>query len=73
MGKKEFSTARQYLGKTQSPHLPDPDDEPSLEVALLGRVNAIVTGNKRHFPRKEYEGVKILPPAEFLAAVKRTI
>jgi len=53
--------------------LPDPDDEPFLEVALSGAVEAIVTGNKRHFPRKEYEGVKILPPAEFLAAVKRTI
>ena len=54
-------------------HLPDPDDEPFLEVALSGRVKAIVTGNKRHFPRKEYEGVKILSPAEFLEAVKGRI
>jgi len=54
-------------------HLPDPDDEPFLEVALTGRVKAIVTGNKRHFPRKEYEGVKILSPAEFLEAVKGRI
>jgi len=54
-------------------HLPDPDDEPFLEVALSGRVKAIVTGNKRHFPRKEYEGVKILSPAEFLEAVKGKI
>lgn len=46
--------------------LPDPDDEPFLEVALSARVKAIVTGNKRHFPKKEYEGVKILSPAEFL-------
>lgn len=37
-------------------HLPDPDDEPFLEVALAARVVAIVTGNKRHFPRGEYEG-----------------
>ncbi len=54
-------------------HLPDPDDEPFLEVALSARVNAIVTGNKRHFPKKEYEGVKILSPAEFLEAVKEKI
>ena len=54
-------------------HLPDPDDEPFLEVALSGRVEAIVTGNKRHFLRKEYEGVKILSPAEFLEAVKGKI
>jgi len=54
-------------------HLPDPDDEPFLEVALSGRVKAVVTGNKRYFPRKEYEGVRILSPAEFLEAVKGKI
>ena len=54
-------------------HLPDPDDEPFLEVALSGGVKAIVTGNKRHFPKKEYEGVRILSPAEFLEAVKGKI
>jgi len=54
-------------------HLPDPDDEPFLEVALSGEVKAIVTGNKRHFPKKEYEGVKILSPAEFLEVLKKKI
>jgi len=54
-------------------HLPDPDDEPFLEVALSGGAMAIVTGNKRHFPKKEYEAVKILSPAEFLEAVKGKI
>ena len=54
-------------------HLPDPYDEPFLEVALSGGVKAIVTGNKRHFPKKEYEGVKILSPAEFLETVKEKI
>jgi putative PIN family toxin of toxin-antitoxin system len=51
-------------------HLPDPDDEPFLEVALAGRVDAIVTGNKRHFPKRAYDGVKILSPAEFLELLK---
>jgi len=51
-------------------HLPDPDDEPFLEVAFAGKVEAIVTGNKRHFPRREYEGVKILSPAEFLERLR---
>lgn len=46
--------------------LPDPEDECFLEVALAGKVTAIVTGNKRHFPKKEYEGIRILSPAEFL-------
>ncbi len=46
-------------------HLPDPDDEPFLEAALAAKAAAIVTGNKRHFPKGEYEAVKILSPAEF--------
>jgi putative PIN family toxin of toxin-antitoxin system len=54
-------------------HLPDPDDEPFLEVALSGGAKAIVTGNKRHFPKKEYEEVRIFSPAEFLEAVKEKI
>ena len=54
-------------------HLPDPDDEPFLEVAVAGKVEAIVTGNKRHFPKKEYQGVRILSPAEFLEAVRGKI
>jgi len=46
--------------------LADPDDEPFLEVALSAGVASIVTGNKRHFPKREYGGVKILSPKEFL-------
>jgi len=53
--------------------LPDPDDEPFLEVALSAGVNTIVTGNKRHFRLKEYEGVKICSPAEFLEMVRETM
>lgn len=51
-------------------HLPDPDDEPFLEVAIAGKVEAIVTGNKRHFPKEEYKGVKILSPTEFLEELR---
>ncbi|HMK75128.1 MAG TPA: putative toxin-antitoxin system toxin component, PIN family [Thermodesulfobacteriota bacterium] len=54
-------------------HLPDPDDEPFLEVAVARKVEAIVTGNQRHFPKKEYRGVRILSPAEFLEAVRGKI
>ena len=46
--------------------LPDPGDEPFLEVALSGRVAAMATGNKRHFQKRNYEGIRILSPAEFL-------
>ncbi len=46
--------------------LPDPQDEPFLEVALAARAHALVTGNKRHFPGK-YHKINILSPAEFLS------
>ena len=46
--------------------LTDPDDEVFLEVALSARVSALVTGNKRHFPKRAHGEVRILSPAEFL-------
>src|ERR1700733_5562204 len=30
--------------------LPDPDDEPFLEVALAGAVRCLITGNGKHYP-----------------------
>jgi putative PIN family toxin of toxin-antitoxin system len=61
------------LAKPLKRHLPDPDDELFLEVALSGGVKAIVTGNKRHFPRKDCQGVKILSPVEFVEAMKERV
>jgi uncharacterized protein len=46
--------------------LPDPDDEPFLETALSSKAIALITGNKRHFPKKFYWKTRILSPAEFL-------
>ena len=45
--------------------LPDPDDEPFLEAAVGGRAQFLVTGNKRHFPRRQCKGVKVAGPKEF--------
>ena len=47
-------------------HLPDQSDESFLEVALSTRAAALITGNKRHFPKNRYQGIKIVSPAEFL-------
>jgi predicted nucleic acid-binding protein len=52
------------LGKIVS--LPDSDDEPFLEVAITGKVDFIVTGNKKHFPTKSCMGMKVVNPREFL-------
>ena len=51
--------------------LPDPDDEPFLEAAVQGRVDALVTGNMRHFPINCRAGVPVMSPDEVIALVRR--
>ena len=51
--------------------LPDPDDEPFLEVAIAGRVRSLVTGNTAHYPSPLREGIDIFPPSEFIAFYRK--
>jgi len=46
--------------------LPDPDDEPFLEIAIAGRAACLITGNKSHYPRQSRQGITILSPSEFI-------
>jgi putative PIN family toxin of toxin-antitoxin system len=46
--------------------LPDPDDEPFIEVAIAGRVRSLVTGNTAHYPSSLREGIDIFSPSEFI-------
>ena len=47
--------------------LPDPDDLPFLEVAVAGAVDAIVTGNVKHFrPAEGRVAIPMLTPRQFL-------
>lgn len=46
--------------------LPDPDDAPFLEVAIEGKSEILVTGNKVHYPVKFRKGIKVLSPTEFV-------
>ena len=46
--------------------LPDPDDEPFLEVAKAACADYLVTGNIRHFPPDHRQGVRVTSPREFL-------
>jgi putative PIN family toxin of toxin-antitoxin system len=81
MGRKKFDINSQYIESiiTQikeegvyistiplKESLPDKNDEPFLEVALSGRIEVIVTGNKKHFPKEICKNVNVLPPSEFL-------
>lgn len=61
----------EYRGQTVaasplSEPLPDPDDEPFLEIALACGAEYLVTGNASHFPTSQRRGVAILPPREFV-------
>ncbi|MBF0292796.1 MAG: putative toxin-antitoxin system toxin component, PIN family [Nitrospinae bacterium] len=46
--------------------LSDKNDAMYLDVACHVKADAIITGNKKHFPAPEYGGVKILSPRDFL-------
>ena len=51
--------------------LPDPDDEPFLEVALAGAAEYLVSGNLVHFPLPLRHGIAVVSPSEFLTAYRR--
>lgn len=50
------------------------EDEPDnrfLECAIEGKAQYIISGDKHHLqPLKEYQGIKILSPAQFLEIAK---
>lgn len=56
-------------GLPLSERLPDPDDEPFLEVALAAGC-PLVTGNQRHFPDQARDRAVVLTPAEFLEVLR---
>lgn len=51
--------------------LPDPDDEPFLEVAIAGNVKVLITGNSVHYPNLLREGINIVSPAEFIEIYRK--
>lgn len=51
--------------------LPDPEDEPFLEVALAGKAEYLVTGNHAHFPDHLCQAVKRVSPAGFVQLYRK--
>ena len=49
-------------------HLPDPDDEPFLAVALAASADYVVTGNLADYPAAKRRGCAVVSPAEFMEA-----
>lgn len=48
----------------------DPDDNMVLACAQEGQTTHLVTGNTKDFPFKEYKGIKIITPREFLVLLE---
>ncbi len=46
--------------------LPDPHDAMFIEVAVAAMADALVTGNLKHFPASQRQGVRILSPRDWL-------
>ena len=51
--------------------LPDPKDLPFLEVAAAAEA-ILVTGNRRHFPKRMCKGVTVATPREFLEILRQS-
>ena len=49
--------------------LPDPDDQPFLEVGVAASADYLITGNRKHFPAELCRGVPVVNPHEFLDAI----
>ncbi|GAH62448.1 unnamed protein product [marine sediment metagenome] len=54
-------------------NLPDPDDEPFLEVALAGEAEYLVTGNVKHYPEDRRRGVRVVSPVEFVELYRTSV
>jgi putative PIN family toxin of toxin-antitoxin system len=48
------------------PHLPDPDDDLILELAVSGHADAIITYNRRDFIGCDQFGIRIISPKDFI-------
>lgn len=60
-----------YRGRAVAPtplsqSLPDPDDEPFLEIALASQASCLVAGNQKHFPAEQCPGAGIILSNAFL-------
>lgn len=52
--------------------LPDPDDEPFLEVALASSADFLVTGNLADYPPDKRRGCAVVSPAAFMVEWRKT-
>ncbi|MCO5051172.1 MAG: putative toxin-antitoxin system toxin component, PIN family [Verrucomicrobiae bacterium] len=59
------------VGGKFSLSLPDPDDQPFLEVALVAAADFLITGNLADYPPDKCKGCNVISPAAFMAEWQR--
>ena len=57
---------QQVTGVPLKAPLLDTNDEPFLEIAIAGKAAHLVTGNLKHFPSANRQGISVISPADFL-------
>jgi len=55
------------VSKLENPVCRDPDDDNILAAAVSGKCDCVITGDKDLLVLKEYEGIDIFSPRDFLA------
>jgi putative PIN family toxin of toxin-antitoxin system len=65
-----FSCVHVRINFLWRPHLPDPDDDLILELAVSGNADVIVTFNRRDFVGSEQFGIRVVSPSEFIKEIK---
>jgi len=67
-----FSKGFNVLFTTKTPKIKiiknDPDDDKFIECATALKADAVITGDKEILAIKEYMGIRILTPQQFLAS-----
>ena len=59
------------LSREWQPMLPDPDDEPLVQLAVESGAMAIITHNVRHLQPAAVLNIQILKPNEFLTILQK--
>lgn len=60
-----IASGPEIVARPISLNLPDPDDAMFLEVAVEAAAEYLITGNMRHFPKGQRQGIKVVTPSEF--------
>lgn len=62
--------AENYPTTPLSVSLPDPDDNPFMEIAISAKVDCLINGNLKHFPENKRFGIEVLSPRKFIDYIK---